>query len=511
MKKTLSLFLAATMILAACKKETPIVYSAGSLEYFGFKAVDNPVLPNDVTVESPAAGEIKFTFPTGTSTETLKTLVPDFKLKADVQVDGTLPKLVVGEKTVSLGDALDFSAPLDMYVVVGDVKTLYTIAVVVKAAPRWAVKAVSETEIYGDSPSFVVGQKTGALYVAGLTNSATTADRKAVAYKVTNTFASLSSTGYASAARANYVTIDVDVDDNPFVVFADYEGGNPTATNGATVVKFENSAAVAVGGSKSIYNPGDEPALIPVGNKELWVALRANAASGNVPRRALALSKYDGSAWTPEVALEGRTASDYGYYPKHVRTADADYLFVFNQNNNSISCYKLANGSWSTVVESLTIKKTGTDEVASINMYPCTRSYDVDSKGNIYICAYAQIAEDYKEVLVRYEPDTKKSTVIGGSMNFEMGSRPYACFALDEFDTPYIVFVNGTTKKLNMSYIDTSTKIWSEAVQIYDQDLSNGTASSTSPTPVLDFFGSKAYVCVSSVATHKITVLETVE
>ena len=143
---------------------------------------------------------------------------------------------------------------------------------------------------------------------------------------------------------------------------------------------------------------------------------------------------------------------------------------LFNQNDQSLSLYKVSARSISTVFERLKfyIDEEGATQ-AKINLYGLRM--DIASDGTPYILAGVEASSTtgsgYSPAVYRYDLETKTASVVGGVLSsLDVQTSKTFALALDANDVPYLAYADGTSKALTLTYIDSKTKTWSTPAAI---------------------------------------------
>ena len=185
-------------------------------------------------------------------------------------------------------------------------------------------------------------------------------------------------------------------------------------------------------------------------------------------RRALNLAHFDGSAWTNAISIPGRNAKDYAYCVLGKYVAGVPYLFIYNQNTQSVSLYKYASNAWSAVFESLKMKKADGTTDATLNL----RAFDFDiaTNGDIYVMAGGDYSVEkvYNLAVVKIAAKDNAQTIIGGEMSVDIDEYRSASMGLDANDVPYVVYTKpeGDVKYACITTIDPKAKTWTEGEKL---------------------------------------------
>lgn len=433
------------------------------LAYFGFEAKEG-VFAEDVKVESPATGTIRFETPVGTDAASYSDLVPVFAV-----TDSTAVVSDAEGNPIESGVAYDFSKDVDIYVTVsnkgGEKTSMYTISVQAKAALVWSLAAEAADSTKGD-PFMAINPKDGIPYLATIV-AASSAEQFGIAYKFDGSFKpAVGTSSVFTDFRIANIGLGFDGNGIAYAAYREY------TNSGTGVMKLDGTGATHVGDTCAFKPyPGSTPAIIPASSNSIWFAAQAGANADGVTKRMLELAKWNGSSWEIQSSItSSRPADAYAYYNDWVHAYGENYLFVFNQSNKNsasanvttVSLYKTTDTGWSAVADTLNIHKA--DGTESPDTYLKYQDCDVASNGDVYICVGVQFVDDtYYAGVVRYRPSDGSQTIIGGVTSIDMANSAVS-FALDDNDTPYIAFTGAEDDKLYVQYIDNKSKSWSTPV-----------------------------------------------
>jgi len=467
MKRIYFLIAAATcMAFVACNKEqadpTPVVnYDFVTFKTFGFTAEKNPgVVITDDIAQDPKSGKLEFALPFGTDEAALKTLIPTFELSLGTDKAPEAKVLIAGVE-YKAGSPVDFSSIVDFTINNGNKNVLYSVSVSIKNAPAWTKAATSDSTFF-TSPFMAINPVDGLPYISGILNASATAGRYPIVFKVKDgKFTGITSNGVVVNNRAEYTVVAFDPAGKTYAHFLDYVNGSTTTLLRSSVVTFDAGKTKFLGKAADIYANGANAALFPTASDNVWLAYNVKNTVGDVTKRLLSLSKYNGSSWSNALSITGRPASNYGYLTYSASRDGLNYLLVYNQNVQTISLYSLVNDKWETIAEDLIIKKADgtTPDPHPINL----RGLDlaIDAAGNPYIMAiYQYSSETYNPGVVKYDIKTKEQTLIGGAVNLDGEDLRYFSIALTPNDVLYMAYQNAD-KKPAVLYIDSKTKTWS--------------------------------------------------
>lgn len=158
-----------------------------------------------------------------------------------------------------------------------------------------------------------------------------------------------------SGCQTAYNVIDV-YDGTPYVFFQDYQDNSTSKKYQHSVMAFKGASWEYVGkrgfSERSTMLYGKYPFALgfePVSGNIITVCTSNAANTNGVAKRGASVSVYNGSSWSANMPINGRSQV-MAYTPRLCRTSDAAYLLVCNQTEKSFSLYKYASGSWSTVI-----------------------------------------------------------------------------------------------------------------------------------------------------------------
>lgn len=454
--------MAAALLFAACdsKNEVPVVEV--TMSSFGFYADANTgVIKSDILVENPST-DISIVLPYGVSEDALKSLVPSFEVTEGAVV-------TVDDAVVESGvTAVDFSYPVEFLVTVNEKSNAQYIVRVAIAGPasfKLAAAGADADSLY-KGPFMAISPSDGKPYLAAVADASVSDQYYPVLYRFDE---SLSKVCNVAEVRADQPTIGFSPAGD--LVYAFYNYGNKFAN----VYSVNGGSASLLGADNLLYRPLTSSAyptigVMPLSANQLYVAYGVNAASGSLAKRTLNLCRWDGSAWTQENPIAGREAGDYAYEVFTKLVGDVQYLMLFNQNDQSLSLYKVSAQSISTVFERLKfyIDEEGATQ-AKINLYGLRM--DIASDGTPYILAGVEASSTtgsgYSPAVYRYDLETKTASVVGGVLSsLDVKTSKTFALALDANDVPYLAYADGTSKALTLTYIDSKTKTWSTPAAI---------------------------------------------
>lgn len=440
MKKFLSVFALAALLLCGCKKEEPKPeppQGPVKLTSFAFLTQDNPALKADLKDDLLTDNKVYFELPFGTDPEILKSLVPSFTTNEEgIEVTAG------GQTVVSGQTALDFSVPVDLTLSKRTENALYTVTVkILEYVPaKWSLLAKTTDLNFKGAPVMAVSPKDQLPYIMAI-QRAQNADGEDIDRPVLLSVegAALKLTVLADR-KGDHPALAFSPDGGLYAAFLDSGPGK------VTVLKVENGTAVPVGAEGAIFK-SDEHALLPLAKDNVYLACK-NAERKNCPvaRRALNLAHFNGADWENGIAVEGRDPAHYGFLPHSAFQKDSWYLMVTNQNAESYSMYKIGKDKVGTVFENyIPDKADGTPNEAqkgAVNAYS-RDDFSVSSAGDLYIVTPSLYFDGgAKAGVFKYDAATGKSSVLGTFEEKQDGRHNCYSIALDGYDTPYVAFID---------------------------------------------------------------------
>lgn len=475
MKKYSFILAVAAMMLAACQpEEEKIPVVDVTMSSFGFYAETNPeALKADYVVADPSS-QISIVLPYGTPEEALKSLVPTFEVTEGATV-------TVEENEVESGvTALDFSVPVELLVTVNAKSNAqYTVTVSIAAPESFHLAAVgAEADSLYKSPYMAISPKDGKPYFAAVVDAPSSDQYYPVLYELND--ASIAKVCTVAETRADQPTIGFSPEGDLTFAFYNYKN------KFANVYSISGSAATMMGTDNLLYRPITSSAystigVLPVSSNNQYVAYGVNAASGSLAKRALNLCKWDGTSWTQENGISGRTATDYAYEVFSKLVGNDQYAMIFNQNTQSLSLYKFNETGVETIFESIAFnlplaegQETATQ--AKINLYGV--GFDIASDGTPYILAAVEgsstTGSGYSPAIYKYDLQSRTTSVVGGVLStLDVQTVKTIAFALDANDVPYVAYNDPSAKALTVIYVDSKTKTWSTPLAISAGEVEN--------------------------------------
>lgn len=455
-KKTLYLLTGLVLLLAGCKNnDGDVKLIEPKLRSFGFYAADNPgIIAKDYVVDSVTTATVTLNLPAGTD----KT-----KLIARFTTNEGDSVKVNGLKQVSGVTANDFSYPVDYYLTHGSVNARYSV-VVGKAADYVWSKVDAYTADSMTSSVMRVNPVTGIPYVLYKRNRSESAEQKAAILRFEN--GAWVNMGTASDGQiGSYYDLTFSPTGTPVVSFADYTAATSQMLS---VSKFNGTGWELVGAkgvttSKISYN-----ALGYTAEGQLVSFAMIDATGGTLARRELCFSGFDGTTWTTNQTIPGRSSDMVSYLPV-VKTANgALYVAVFNAvSPNSFSLYKLQNGSWTTLLDKWKAETATAMNIRDFDM-------DVDRSGNVYIAMVDNSTDGatLKHKVLMYSAANGTVSVLGNPFTSVSGGLFNYSFAVSPTGVPYLFYRNESSFPV-VSYFDEETQEWSAPVQLDTEQASD--------------------------------------
>lgn len=419
-----------------------------------FKAADNSLLSDDVAPDAIASDML------------VRVPGPAFQQKLKIVATATAnDEIRINNTTVASGEAIevDTSFPIDITVndAVAGVRNSYVLKVGKILQSFWAeVATFSNAEVTDFVDIAVDG---GSVYVAITENDldgdkVTTRDLASVLKYDGGAFDYIGDRKF-SGARTNYGAIEA-FDGKVYYSFTDY--GAATAQKHSVAV-FDGASWGFVGdrgfGPKvtGISNYRTDLIVDPV-TKNPILGQTTNEALNGLAKRDLAISVFDGSAWTIG-PVPGRT-QDYCYNVKFARSADAVYVLAANQNTKTFSLYQYKSGAWSVLVADLAV--SGTTDICTVFM-----DLECDPEGNVWAAVGDNSSGDYLCYLYKFNgtelerfnnpvPNaTFNNSADQWSLTFDAGGNPVVAYVSDPAE--------GASRTVKVVAIDPETLTWGEA------------------------------------------------
>ena len=420
------------------------------LTAFSFTAESNPdCLVKDYTgTISGTAVSVKV--PAGTD---VSALVATFET-----ADGESTVTVGGTPQVSGTTANDFSDPVDYLVNLGKKNALYTVTV--SELPEAVWEKVGEMEINAtflrmeinpmdNKPYFAITEKTdgnvnGNLLYVGLNGSTFTTEIAQVAPTQRTGF------GFTKSGKA-YISY-YNQDDK-----VGYVTSNKNGSWNLESVTFDQPLSTGVGPTIGEANDGN-----------IFVVNSNQNASGNIGKRELNMSVYDGSDWLTQQTIPGR--SGYTYSPIIRVKNDVMYVLTINPvTPNSFSVYTYKNGVWKTVVDAFAYvsSEPGAEATTYYGMGSKTVDMAIDDDNNIYLNVTYQLETSKRHVMkATYNSQTDSYEVnrLGSPL---AGFGDWGRIAISPLGKIYaIYFDTKETMQIMAVSLNSTTMDWTNPIQV---------------------------------------------
>lgn len=439
---------------------------APELLSFSFKASDNAgVLTADYT------GEISVT------DKTVKITMPAFCDKSSLVATFTVGKdnvVTVNGVTQQSGvTANDFNAPVDYIISNSDGTKNDRYTVTVEKASNYAWSEVARyTEIVprGANAIMKINPADNIPYVAFIDK---TSNKVVVMKNAEGAFSYVGpKEGASNTVTSGRMDFAISNTGTPYFIYSDGSITDPVKS-AATVMSFNGSSWSNVG------NPGIAgfvPSKLQIGaiGSDVIAPMVVNANKGSFLKREVYASIYSGSSWTTS-SLNTAGIKDAGILCM-TTTDNAAYLYSISTSSYKYSVTEYKNGAWTSLRNEYL--ESGAKQ-APITMTDAT-SIVATNDGTVYLLT-ADDAEtgDVKDMrfrVLKYSPDTKEWTLIGGTTMtsvFANDSHISAKLAVAPDGTPFFVYCDYKNDKfVKIQYFDNETKQWSAPVAISAEESS---------------------------------------
>lgn len=444
-KNNLLFIIAFSLLLFSCKEKTiDVEYGEAKILSFGFYVADNVgVIAKDYVVTDVQSKSITINLP-GTVNKT--------KLKARFTTSANDTVSVEGIIQTSGVTANDFSFPVDYILFEGITHSRFTVTIGKASEYIWTkVPAfVADSAI---SAIMRVNPTNGVPYILFKESRSESVNQKAGMVRFEN--GAWVNMGDASDGQiGSYFELAFNATGKPYISYADYTA--PVAQ--MNTVKTHNGSAWDLVGNKGVTsNKVSYSALAfsPAGNLMLFSMF--DATTGPLARRELCISTFNGSAWTTNQTMPGRSSDQVAYYPTTKLVNGVLYLAILNAiSPNSLSVYKYTNGSWTTLLDKW-------KDPASTAMSLRDFDMDVDLLGNIYV-AFVDNSSDgatLKQRIIKYSASTGTVSSVGNPIIGATGGLFNFDLAISPTGIPYFLYKNLNSYPV-ISYFDNDSQQWSE-------------------------------------------------
>ncbi len=442
--KNLFYILIAVLAFSACSEEDKSVSApeivGAKLVTFGFYAEDNEgILDKDYVVEGTILGsDIELKIP---SKIDKTNLIARFTTSDDnplVQVNG--------QAQVSQQTGNDFTVPVD-FILTNNTQNNRKYTVRIKRPIEW-IKKIRFSEFQLSDAILKINPVDDIPYVMGIKDNSNSDYKKAVLLKYENEEWNMIG-DTISDGRTSDMDFTFSSTGTPYVVYTDYTN---TIAQSATVKHFDGSSWIVDGRNfndvRVLYN-----SICFDATGKLYVFSMNNVAGGVIGRRLLNISTYNGSQWTSNQTIAGRTYNSYNM--RSILKKDILYLAVYDYANTSgtISMYINQNNTWTTLAQGMRIE--GATEV---NYYDL--DMDVDNQGNIYIMGLERLSSGYKLVTHKYTASTTSWSIFATPIDLASNTR-YFSLALNPQGVPSVTYNNtATSSTTSFVTIDKEAQTW---------------------------------------------------
>lgn len=430
--------------------------AAPELLTFGFNVADNAeVISTDyVGVISEIDHTVKITMPAFADKSSL---VAYFTVGEDNKV------LVDGITQQSGVTANDFSAPVD-YIISnsdGSRNIKYTVTIEKAANYAWTeVARYNEIEPRGSNAIMKINPVDNTPYIAFVNK----VDNIVIVMKNENGAFSYvgpkeGASGVVTSGRLDFTLSNTGT---PYYIYSDGSITDPVKSS-ATVMSFNGSSWSNVGNAGIA---GFVPSKVQIGaiGSEVIATTIVNANAGSFAKRELYSSIYKGGNWDTNnlvnnSGLECLTTTD-----------NAAYLYTISAATYKYSVYEYKNGAWN----GLRTEYLEDGATQAPVLMADAASIVATNDGTVYLLtgddAETGNNKDMRFRILKYTPDTKEWTLIGGktmtSVNAD-DTHISAKIAVAPDGTPFFAYTDYKNDKFaKVQYFDNETKQWSDPVAV---------------------------------------------
>lgn len=448
------------------KDDGPVETAAPELLTFGFNVANNAnVLSTDYV------GVISSTEHTVTVT------MPAFANKSSLVANFTVGegnKVLVNGVTQESGvTANDFSAPVD-YIISnadGSKNVKYTVTIEKAANYEWTEFArYNELVPYGDNAIMKINPVDKTPYIAFINK----ASSKVVVLKNADGAFSYvgAKEGVSNEVSGSNMDFTINNTGTPYFIYKDKSMTTPVKM-GATVMSFNGSSWSNVGEPCIAEFVPSKVQIGAIGSTVI-APMIANANNGSFVRREIYSSVFSGN-WSTnslasvnlkEVAVECLTTND-----------NAAYLYTISRSSYRYSVVEYKNGAWNSLRNEYL--EDGATQAPSL--MTDAASIVATNDGTVYLLtaddAETKDTKDMRFRILKYAPDTKEWTLIGGSTMSSVkanDSHITAKIAVAPDGTPFFAYTDYKGDKLaKVQYFDNETKQWSAPVAVSTGEADN--------------------------------------
>lgn len=418
---------------------TSFVFSAEKNADFLLKDYTGTITDSKISVQVPAGTDVS-------------SLIATF----EVEQEGTVVT-VNGTEQVSGTTANDFSVAVDYLVTFGKKNALYTVTVGELPEATW--QKVSETELATNEFRMAIDPTDNQPGFAIQVRSEEDAQGPILYAKLDGSSLS-SETAYAG--NSNYLAFGYNKSGQPYIFFQDYV--ETSSERAGAIVTY-------TGGKWNRENVTTQQPNVYVGHAicdvdgKMFVFSSNNKAGTNVPRREINMTTLSGGAWTTDQAIPNRPLNR-GYWPIAYEKDNTLYLMVSNPASPmSVSFYKYANNTWSTILEAYSYPSASGD--GTFQDFPIKGigpNIVADDEGNIY----AAVSYMYSPQVLKINAATQEVSLVGSAIA-PVGSIAgrYCRVAISPLGKLYLVYKKADdAAQLQVVSLDDTTKDWGAPVQI---------------------------------------------
>lgn len=428
---------------------------APELLTFGFYAADNAEV-----LSADYEGVVSAT------DKTVKVTMPAFADKSSL-----VAKFTVGEgNTVTVNGvtqqsgvtANDFSVPVDYIVsnAEGTMNAKYTVTVENASNYAWSeVGRFNAVVPRGDNAIMRLNPVDNTPYVAFVTKS--TPNKVAVIKYDNGTFANVGSAeGESGKVTSGRYSFAISNTGTPYYIYSDESITDPVKS-APTVMSFNGSAWTTVGQAGIA---GFVPSKVQIGviGNEVIAPMVVNANNGSYVKREMYASIYNGNWSTNSLSTVGMAS---GVVESLTTTDNAAYLYSISAGDYKYSVAEYKNGTW-TSLRSNYLEDGATQAPA---VMADAASIAATNDGTVFVLtaddAETHNTKDMRFRILKYSPDTKEWTLLGGTTMTSIkadDSHISAKIAVAPNGTPFFAYCDYKGDKLaKVQYFDNETKQWS--------------------------------------------------
>lgn len=394
--------------------------------------------------------------------KTVKVTMPAFADKSSLVATFTVGKdnkvLVNGVTQESGVTANDFSAPVD-YIISnadGTKNVKYTVTIEKAADYEWAeVARYTDVVPRGSNAIMKINPTNNVPYISFVNK----ANNKVVVIKNENGAFSYvgSAEGESSEVASGRFDFTISNTGTPYFIYGDNSITDPVKA-AATAMSFNGSAWVNVG------QPGIAgfvPSKLQIGviGSEVIAPMVVNANKGDFKKREVYASIYNGN-W------DTKTMSRDAAVECMATTDNAAYLYTISATSYKYSVAEYKNGAWN----GLRTDYLDAGATQAPVLMADAASIVATNDGTIFLLtgddAETGDVKDMRFRVLKYTPDTKEWTLVGGTTLTSVkanDSHISAKLAIAPDGTPFFAYTDSKGDTFaHVQYFDNDTKQWSE-------------------------------------------------